>query len=111
MMHFDLFKLTQSNQSIKTMTIYFMKPMVLSNFKFKVKRNASTIPAGPGRTVCQEILRSSLQGEPWTAFPPSPSLYPRTPCCGVLTGGFLRLWGEPWQTLMTKAEPGMINIY
>ena len=33
MMHFDLFKLSQSNQSIKKMTTYFMKAMVLSNFK------------------------------------------------------------------------------
>ena len=99
MMHFDLFKLTQSNQSIKTMTICFMKPMVFSNLKFKVNRDASTIPAGPGRTVRQERLRSSLQREPWTSFPPSPSPYLRTPCCGVLTGGFLRLWGshgKPW---------------
>ena len=37
MMHFDLFKSTsrQSNQSIKKVTIYFLKPMVLSNLELR----------------------------------------------------------------------------
>ena len=51
MIHFDLFKLTQSNQSIKTMTIYFMKPMVLSNFKLHFTTARSSTFSGFNLTL------------------------------------------------------------
>ena len=54
-----------------------------------------------GQLVRQQLkrLRSSLRREPWTSFSPPPSPCPRTPSCGVLAGGFSRLWwrlGKPW---------------
>ena len=45
MMHFD-FKLRQSNQSIKKVIIYFLKPMVLSNLKLHFTTMRSSTSSG-----------------------------------------------------------------
>ena len=51
MMHFDLFKLRQSNQSIKKLTIFFIKPMVLSNFKLHLTNARSSTSSGFNLTL------------------------------------------------------------
>ena len=127
MMHFD-FKLRQSNQSIKKVIIYFLKPMVLSNLKlhFTTMRsstfsifNLALLPAGkdPLRFRREDQLDElGNKGElrlmmlPTFSWSREDRSSGKTPSCGVLAGGFSRLWwslGRPW----TKAEPEMMNIY
>ena len=70
-MHFDLFKLTsrQSNQSIKMVTIYFLKPMVLSNLKLHFTTMRSSTSSGFNLALlwwphCRtEKTRSDLEGK------------------------------------------------
>ena len=47
MMHFDLFQSRQSNQSIKTVTNYFLnKPMLFSNLKLHLTTTRSSTFSG-----------------------------------------------------------------
>ena len=152
-MHFDLFKLRQSNQSIKKLTIFFIKPMVLSNFKLHLTNARSSTSSGFNLTLlgvttlpATEKTRSDLDEATGTGktgtvlartgnwdswivmlppfqlvhgarqatvgkasfftpkgtsdfFSSSSFTMPRTPSCGMLEGGFSRLWGslgKPW---------------
>ena len=114
MMPFD-FKLRQSNQSIKKVIIYFLKPMVLSNLKllFTPMRSStssglnlalfgvSTLPDGkdPLRFRREDQLdKLGKKGELRLMMLPTFSSSRenrssgKTPSCGVLAGGFSRLW-------------------
>ena len=68
MMHFD-FKLRQSNQSIKKVIIYFLKPMVLSNLKLRFTTvgpppsQESTWPYWGWPHCRTEKTRSDLEGK------------------------------------------------
>ena len=130
MMHFD-FKLRQSNQSIKKVIIYFLKPMVLSNLKWRFTTMRSSTSSGINLALLgvttlsdgkdplrfrreDQLDELCKKGEPTLVMLPTFSWSMedkssgKTPSCGVLASGFSRLWwsiGKPW----TKAEPEMMN--
>ena len=162
----DLFTSKQSNQSIKTVTNYFlMKPMLFSNLELHLTTTRSstfsgfklalmgvtTLPAtektrsnldevaGTGKTLLTSLARRGTEsrdaspitaGPLWTAhqatvgktsfFTPWGTLnffsssYSSSFTISLLFCAcrwFLKALVEPWQTLMTKAEPEMMNTY
>ena len=126
MMHFDLFKSTsrQSNKSIKKVTIYFLKPMVLSNLKLHFTTMRSSTSSGFNLALLgvttmpdrKDLLRFRREGQldklgkkgelrlvmlPTFSWSREDRSSGRTPFCDVLAGGFssIKALVESWQTL------------
>ena len=77
-------------------------------------RDASPIPAGPRRTAHQATVGKTSFFTPWGTLNFFSSSYSSSFTISLLFCAcrwFLKALVEPWQTLMTKAEPAMMNIY
>jgi len=77
-------------------------------------RDASPIPAGPLWTAHQATVGKTSFFTPWGTLNFFSSSYSSIFTISLLFCAckwFLKALVEPWQTLMTKAEPVMMNIY
>jgi len=76
--------------------------------------DASPITAGPLWTTHQATVGKTSFFTPWGTLNFFSSSYSSSFTISLLFGAcrwFLKALVEPWQTLMTKAEPAMMNIY
>ena len=77
-------------------------------------RDASPITAGPLWTAHQATVGKTSFFTPWGTLNFFSSSYSSSFTISLLFCAcrwFLKALVEPWQTLMTKAEPAMMNIY
>ena len=77
-------------------------------------RDASPITAGPLWTAHQATVGKTSFFTPWGTLNFFSSSYSSSFTISLLfcdCRWFLKALVEPWQTLMTKAEPAMMNIY
>ena len=115
MMHFDFIQVEAIKSINQKITIYFLKPMGLRNLKLHLTTTRSSTSSGinlallgvttlsngkdPFRFRREDQLDGLCKkGEPTLVMPPTFSWSMenkssgKTPSCGVLAGGFSRLW-------------------